>query len=178
MNELLFHIEAEFRRHKRLGEGALRQLEADDLTADPGNANSVVVLVWHIAGNLESRFTDFLTADGEKSWRNRDSEFEARDASLSEVMGKWKRGWDTLFSALADLTKEDLAKTVTIRNVPHTVDEALLRAVGHVAYHVGQIVYLAKWFRGDAWDYLSIPPGKSAEYAASPFPDEPPTRHA
>ncbi len=172
MNQLLSRIEAEFRRYKRLGEGALRQMAADDLVADPGNANSGAVIVWHIAGNLESRFTDFLTADGEKPWRNRDSEFEARNASPSEIMEKWERGWSTLFAALADLTEEDLATTVLIRSVPHAVDEALLRAMAHVAYHVGQIVYLGKWFRGGAWEYLTIPPGQSAAYNAHPAPEK------
>lgn len=168
MNELLAHIEAEYRLYKRLGEGALRQMEANDLVADPDNANSAAVIVWHLAGNLESRFMDFLTADGEKPWRHRDAEFESRHVSRPEITEKWDRGWDILFAALADLTEEDLTRTVTIRGVPIRVDAALLRSMAHVAYHVGQIVYLGRRFQGEAWEYLTIPPGQSAAYNESP----------
>ena len=176
MNELLAHIDAEYRLYKRLGEGALRQMEADDLVADPENANSAAVIVWHLSGNLESRFTDFLTADGEKPWRHRDAEFESRHASRPEIMEKWERGWDILFAALGDLAGEDLNRTVTIRGLPVRVDAALLRSMAHVAYHVGQIVHLARRYRGETWEYLTIPPGQSAAYNENPILEKAGTR--
>jgi uncharacterized damage-inducible protein DinB len=162
-------IEAEYHRYRILGERAFSQLDAEDLVAGSEHAISIATIVWHVAGNLESRFTDFLTTDGEKPWRNRESEFESRDVSSSEVAAKWDRGWGVLFDALEELTDDDLTSSVTIRSVPHRVDEALLRSLAHAAYHVGQIVYLAKSFRGDDWEYLSIPPGQSEAYNANPM---------
>ena len=165
---LLPLIEAEFVRYKLLGERAKGQLQPDELLARTERGNSIAIIVWHVSGNLESKFTDLLTTDGEKPWRNRDTEFEPRDASPAEVAEKWERGWRVLFAALAELTDDDLAAPVTIRGVPFRVDEALLRSLAHVAYHVGQIVLLAKSFRGDEWEYLSIPPGQSEAYNANP----------
>ena len=161
-------IEAEYQRYRILGERAFGQLDAEDLVAGSEHAISIATIVWHVAGNLESRFTDFLTTDGEKPWRNRESEFEARDVPPSEVAAKWDRGWGVLFDTLRELTDDDLASGVTIRRVPHRVDEALLRSLAHAAYHVGQIVYLAKSFRGEDWRYLSIPPGQSEAYNENP----------
>ena len=161
-------IEAEYQRYRILGERAFRQLDAEDFVAGSEHAISIATIVWHVAGNLESRFTDFLTTDGEKPWRDRESEFEARDVSPAEVAGKWDRGWGVLFDTLAELTDDDMASEVTIRSIPHRVDEALLRSLAHAAYHVGQIVYLAKSFCGDDWEYLSIPPGQSEAYNANP----------
>jgi len=165
---LLSLIEAEYQRYKALGEGTFRQLSAEELVTDSAVANSIAMIVWHVAGNLESRFTDFLTTDGEKPWRKRDSEFEPRTPSRDEIQEKWDRGWRILFASLRELTDDDLGRTVRIRGVPMGVDEALLRSVAHAAHHVGQIVYLGKCFRGDSWEYLSIPPGKSDEYNANP----------
>src|SRR5690606_20767644 len=116
----------------------------------------------------ESRFTDFMNSDGEKPWRDRESEFASRSVSLAEVQEKWDRGWGVLLSELETLTDADLTKTVTIRGVPLRVDEALLRSLAHASYHVGQIVYVAKVLKGGDWKYLSIPPGGSAEYNANP----------
>ena len=161
-------IEAEYRRYKALGEGTFRQLSSEDLVTDTAGANSIAMIVWHIAGNLESRFTDFLTTDGEKSWRNRDSEFEPRTPSRAEIEEKWARGWRILSGSLQQLTDDDLSGSVIIRGVSMDVDEALLRSLAHASYHVGQIVYLGKCFRGDSWESLSIPPGKSEEYNANP----------
>lgn len=165
---LLSLIEDEYGRYKALGEGTMRQLSADELVTDTAGTNSIAMIVWHIAGNLESRFTDFLTTDGEKPWRNRESEFEPRTPSRAEIEEKWERGWRVLFGSFQELTDDDLGRTVMIRGVPMGVDEALLRSVAHAAHHVGQIVYLGKCFRGDSWEYLSIPPGKSEEYNANP----------
>lgn len=161
-------VEAEYRRYRILGERAMLQVEPEELHERSGRGNSIATIVWHLAGNLESRFTEFLTTDGEKPWRNRDAEFEVRNASVEEVAEKWERGWDVLFGALAELGDEDLAAGVTIRGVPFRVGEALLRSLAHAAYHVGQIVLLARAFRGDDWEYLSIPPGGSEAYNANP----------
>ena len=165
---LLQLIEAEFVRYKLLGERAMRQVRPDELHVRGEHGNSVAIIVWHVSGNLESKFTDLLTTDGEKPWRDRDSEFELRDVSRAEVAEKWERGWGVLFGALAELTDDDLAAPITIRGVPFRVDEALLRSLAHLAYHVGQIVLLAKSFRGDEWEYLSIPPGQSEAYNRNP----------
>lgn len=164
----LAFIEAEYRRYKILGERAFNQLDAPRLVAGSEHASSIATIVWHVAGNLESRFTDFLATDGEKPWRDRESEFEPREASPDEVAAKWDRGWGVLFDTLARLTDDDLTSEVAIRRVPHRVDEALLRSLAHAAYHVGQIVYLAKSFRGEDWVYLSIPPGQSDAYNENP----------
>lgn len=161
-------IEAEYQRYRILGERAFGQLNAEQLATGSEHASSISTIVWHVAGNLESRFTDFLTTDGEKPWRDRESEFEPRVASPEEVSARWDRGWGVLFDTLSQLTDDDLTSGVTIRRVPHRVDEALLRSLAHAAYHVGQIVYLAKSFRGDDWEYLSIPPGQSDAYNENP----------
>lgn len=165
---LLPLIEAEFMRYKLLGERALRQVRPEELHERCDEGNSIAIIVWHVAGNLESKFTDLLTADGEKPWRNRDTEFEPRDVSPADVAEKWERGWRVLLGALAELTDDDLAAPITIRGVPFRVDEALLRSLAHLAYHMGQIVLLARSFRGEEWEYLSIPPGQSETYNANP----------
>jgi hypothetical protein len=158
-------VESEYRRYKRLGDESLRQLDGDALTRHPpGDGNSVAMLVWHLSGNLRSRFTDFLTTDGEKPWRDRESEFAARAVSPAEVTAKWEDGWSILFAALAALADADLPRTVKIRGQDLTVLEALHRSMAHASYHVGQIVFLARSLRGERWQWLSIPPGKSDEY--------------
>jgi len=164
MRDLIASIEAEYRRYKTLGEGAINQLADSQLAQVAGTGNSIVTIVWHLAGNLKSRFTDFLTADGEKPWRDRDSEFLAREVSRKELQAKWEDGWRVLFAALTDLSDVDLGRTVTIRGEPHTVVQALHRSLAHASYHVGQIVYEAKALRGADWRYLSIPPGQSARF--------------
>lgn len=164
----LAYLEAESRRYRMLATRAMQQTDDADLQAPGPGGNSIVTLVWHVAGNLESRFTDFLTTDGEKPWRDRDSEFVERTPTRAELRARWDRGWDTLTETLAALTDEDLTRTITIRGVPLRVDEALLRSLGHVSYHVGQIVQLAKASCGDRWETLSVPPGGSAAYNRSP----------
>ena len=161
-------IDAEYRRYKVLGEGALEQLDAQELLVDAEGVNSVATIVWHIAGNLESRFTDFLETDGEKPWRDRESEFERRLATPAEVRAQWEKGWGVVLNALDQLADEDLSGTITIRGVPLRVDEALFRSLAHTSYHVGQIVHIAKGLRSSSWKYLSIPPGGSAAYNADP----------
>ena len=161
-------IAAEFRRYKLLGEAAIAQVGDADFARAPEESNSIATIVWHIGGNLKSRFTDFRTADGEKPWRNRDEEFEARVVSREELLAKWASGWETLFGALASLSDADLDKTVTIRGQPFTISDALLRSLAHTSYHVGQIVYVAKSMRGSEWRTLSIPKGGSKTYNQNP----------
>lgn len=169
MRDIVASIEGEYRRYRKLGIETMEQLDRGQLVARPsGESNSVATLVWHVSGNLESRFTDLLTTDGEKSWREREAEFAARDASPQEVRAKWDRGWDVLMDALAGLDDDDLDGTITIRGVEHTVAEALHRSLAHTAYHVGQMTYLGKMYRGEEWTYLSIAPGRTAAYNRAP----------
>jgi len=175
MREILSSIEGEWRRYKVLGEGALAQARDSELGGiDPGG-NSLAVIVAHIGGNLKSRFADFLTTDGEKSWRDRDSEFVPRpDITRRQLMDTWNDGWATLFDALRPLMDADLTRTVTIRGEKFLVFEALHRLLAHTSYHVGQIVYIAKALRGTDWNCLSIPLGKSQEYNQNPWHEKPP----
>ena len=156
----------QLRGYKRLGEGALSQLQDEEfLSALDAEANSVAVLVKHLAGNMRSRFRDLLTSDGEKPDRHRDQEFELGPGTTrDEVMRWWEEGWAVVFSALEGLKPEDLELTVYIRKEPHSVLQAINRQLAHYAYHVGQIVLLAKHFRGAEWKSLSIPRGKSEEF--------------
>jgi hypothetical protein len=175
MRQILGSIEGEYRRYKALGEKAIAQLNDEQLAQASGpESNSLTALVWHISGNLESRFTDFLKSDGEKPWRDRDSEFASRAVSRAELTEKWERGWTVVFRSLAELGDEHLQATVTIRGVPFSVGEALHRSLAHASYHVGQIVFLAKALRGGEWRYLTIPPGSSAAYNADPFAEKAP----
>jgi hypothetical protein len=151
-------VRLQFTRLKKLAEDALAQVADEELsvTLDP-ESNSLAVIVKHMAGNLRSRFTDFLTSDGEKPDRNRDGEFEIDGTPSREaVLADWERGWTVLFEALDALTEDDLLLEVTIRGEPLTVVQALDRQMTHHAYHVGQIVFLAKHFRSSAWRNLSI----------------------
>ncbi len=152
---------------KGLAERALAQVGDDDLhrTLD-GEANSIAVIMQHMAGNLRSRFTDFLTSDGEKPDRRRDAEFESSGASRAALVSRWEEGWGCLFGALAELRGDDLLRTVYIRAEPHTVVKALHRQLTHQAYHVGQIVLLARHFAGARWVTLSVPKGQSEAFNA------------
>lgn len=158
-----------FRGYKRLGEGAFAQLQDRDFfyVPDP-ESNSIATIVKHIAGNMRSRWTDFLTSDGEKPDRNRDTEFEMNSGTTREqVMQWWEAGWKLVFDAVGALQPEDLARTVYIRGEAHTVLQAINRQMMHYAYHVGQILYLGKHIRQNEWKSLSVPKGKSADYNAS-----------
>ena len=160
----------EFKRLKALADGAMSQITPDQFFAAASeDDNSIAVIVKHVAGNLLSRWTDLLTSDGEKPDRNRDSEFEIAAGDTHQVlMSQWESGWAALFSALEPLTDSDLERAITIRGEPHTVLQAINRQLTHYAYHVGQIVYLAKHHAGKSWRSLSIPKGKSAEFNARP----------
>jgi len=164
----LDEVRRQFRGHKRLGEGAMSQLKDEDFfVARDSETNSIAVLVKHLAGNMRSRFVDFLTSDGEKPDRYRDQEFEIGPSTTrAEVMKWWETGWAHVFAAIESLKPDDVMKTVTIRGEPHTVLQAINRQVAHYAYHVGQIVFLAKHLRAGEWRSLSIPRGKSEEFNA------------
>ena len=158
----------EYRRYKALAEAAIGQVGDAELTQlGPAGGNSIDMLVRHLAGNLKSRFTDFRTSDGEKPWRHRDDEFEMASLNRADLMASWEGAWVTVLDEVSKLTDADLGKTVTVRRQPLRIDEALHRSLAHTAYHVGQIVYLAKAMRGDAWRTLSIPKGQSEEYNRS-----------
>lgn len=150
-----------FVKQKVMGERVFAQLEFGDWHATlDAESNSIAVLVRHLAGNLTSRFTDFLTTDGEKASRDRDGEFEATTLPPSDLLAEWDSGWSVLLTALSELEETDLLKTITIRGVEHSVMEALLRAYDHSGYHVGQIVMLGKHLRGERWETLSTPKAK------------------
>jgi hypothetical protein len=156
----------QMRGHKHMGENAMSQLRDEDffVTLDP-EANSVAILVKHLAGNMRSRFTDFLTSDGEKPNRFRDREFELSPATTrGELMTWWEEGWTCVFTAIDPLKPEDVMRTVPIRGEPHTVLQAINRQIAHYAAHIGQIVFLAKHLRSNEWKTLSIPRGKSEEF--------------
>lgn len=155
----------QFSAYKTLGEKAIVQVSDEKLHDSPAeNLNSIAVIMKHLSGNMQSRWTDFLTADGEKPWRKRENEFHDNFTSRSELMRSWNEGWSKLFTELDALDPEDLTRTVYIRNETHTVIEAIHRQLTHYAYHVGQIVYLAHLYSENNWQYLSIPPGKTEEY--------------
>ena len=162
----LEEIGRQLRGHKRMAEAAMAQLDDKQFftTIDP-ESNSVAIIVKHIAGNARSRFADFLISDGEKPDRHRDREFEmATNATREEVMRWWEEGWAIVFATLASLQPEDVQRTITIRNEPHTVVQAFNRALGHYAQHIGQIVFLAKHLRSSQWKTLSIPRGQSENF--------------
>ena len=154
-----------FDYYKTLGEKAMAQITDEALFHMPDEkSNSISVIVKHLHGNMLSRWTDFLTTDGEKEWRDRDSEFEETIETRDEVMKQWNEGWACVFSALNTLHPEDFDKTVYIRNMGQTVLEAIMRQMAHYAYHIGQIVYLARLFNEGDWKTLTIPKGGSATY--------------
>lgn len=172
MTDLAAHyldeVRRQFRGYKRFGEGAMSQLKDEELftTIDP-ESNSIAILVKHLAGNMRSRFTDFLTSDGEKPDRNRDQEFEITPStSRADVMRWWEEGWERVFSTIASLKPDDLLRTVTIRGEPHTVLQAINRQLAHYSAHVAQMVFLAKHLRSSEWKTISIPRGKSQEFSA------------
>jgi len=165
-SHFLEEVRRQMRGHKRQAEGAFAQLREEDffVTLDP-ESNSVAVLIQHIAGNMRSRFTDFLTSDGEKPDRHRDREFEmAGKPSRAQLMQAWEQGWSVVFQALDSLQPQHAMQTVYIRQEPHTVVQALNRALAHYAFHIGQIVFLAKHLRSSDWKTLSVPRGKSEEF--------------
>lgn len=167
---LLESYQGRFRNVRELGEGALRQVRDDEWHRTIGaNENSVAVIIQHLHGNMLSRWTDFLTTDGEKPARNRDGEFEEDPARSSDAcLALWNEGWHCLESALESLAEEDLTKTIYIRQQPLSALDAINRQLSHCSYHVGQIVQLTRHFRGEEWQTLSIARGRSSAYKARP----------
>jgi hypothetical protein len=159
-------VRRSFRGYKRLADGGIAQIDdADFFRAPDPESNSIAVIVKHIAGNLRSRWKDFLTTDGEKPDRNRDQEFVlTAEDTRPDLMRRWEESFQIVFDEIAALTAEDFSRTVTIRGEPHTILQAMNRSVMHTAYHVGQILYVGKHLRGAQWTMLSIPKGKSAEF--------------
>jgi hypothetical protein len=155
----------ELRKTKRMAERALEQLGDDDFyfRLNP-HQNSIQVILKHLAGNMRSRWTDFLTTDGEKQDRDRESEFVEQRLPRDQVMRRWEQGWACVFAALEPLTDDDLPRTVHVRGEPLTVAQAAVRQVAHYAYHVGQVLLIAKHLRGEKWNYLTVPPGGSAAF--------------
>jgi hypothetical protein len=164
-NEYLKVVRERFKSVKDLGDKTINQLSEDDIHWILNEeSNSVAVIVKHLSGNMVSRWSDFLTSDGEKSCRNRDQEFENNISSKQELIAIWEKGWNILFDTLSDLGEQDLLKTIYIRSESHTVVDAIERQMAHYAYHVGQIVYIGKQLKDKDWKSLSIPKGKSVEY--------------
>jgi uncharacterized damage-inducible protein DinB len=160
---------SQLRKYKKMGEDAMAQVgDSDFFQLLDNDANSIALVVKHMAGNMRSRWRDFLKSDGEKPDRYRDTEFEIYDDDKRDsLMARWEAGWKLVFDAVEPLTETDLSKTIYIRDEPHSVLEALNRQLTHYAYHVGQIVFLAKHFAGSKWKSLSIPKGKSKEFEVS-----------
>lgn len=163
----------QFRYYKMLGDKTFTQLSDEELFRMPGvNSNSIGIIVKHLWGNMMSRWTDFLNSDGEKEWRNREAEFEADIKDREELLAKWEAGWDCVFTALGGLKEEDLSRIIYIRNQGHTLTEAIHRQMAHYAYHVGQIVFIGRMYKGKSWISLSIAKGASKAFNEKKFEQE------
>ena len=168
----------QFLYYKTLGEKAMAQLEPQQLFYSPDDdTNSIALIVKHLYGNMLSRWTDFLTSDGEKEWRNRDDEFQDPYTDRETLMQKWNEGWHCLFTALDTVTPQNLNSVIYIRNEGHTVVEAINRQLAHYPYHIGQIVFFAKQIKKSPWQSLSIPKNNSAQYNSQKFAEEKGTRN-
>lgn len=162
-----------FQYYKMLGDKTFEQIETKDIQWQYNSeSNSLAIIVKHMVGNMLSRWTNFLSEDGEKSWRQRDSEFEYAYFSKDDMIAAWEKGWDCLFNAITPLQDDDFERIVYIRNQGHTVTEAINRQLAHYSYHVGQIVFLGKMIKGNEWKSLSIPKGKSSKYNTEKFSKE------
>jgi hypothetical protein len=169
-NDYLESIKKQFQYYKMLGDKTFAQLSEEAFFWQFNeDSNSIAIIVNHLSGNMLSRFTDFLTSDGEKEWRNRDAEFEVSATTKQEVLIQWEKGWNCFLHALTALTEEDLGKIVYIRNQGHTVTEALNRQLAHYPYHIGQIVMLGKMLAQQPWESLSIPKGGSKTFNDAKF---------
>ncbi|MFY0480979.1 DUF1572 family protein [Flavobacterium sp. PLA-1-15] len=166
-------VKKQFLYYKMLGEKAFGQLESEQLFVSLNeNTNSIAVIVKHLSGNMLSRWTDFLTTDGEKEWRNRDDEFEDTIQTKEELIAFWNQGWDCFLTTLESLETNHLSQIIYIRNEGHTVIEAINRQLAHYPYHIGQIVFYAKLLKKNEWNSLSIPKNKSSSYNADKFSKE------
>ena len=178
MTDFLTSARKQFAYYQLLGEQAMSQVTDEQLFWQPNAvSNSLAVIVKHLSGNMLSRWTDFLTTDGEKPWRAREAEFDNDLTTRAQVLAAWQAGWQCLFAALDALTPADLDRTIYIRHQGHSVTEAINRQLAHYPYHVGQLVYLARLLAGAAWQSLSIPRGTSAAYNAEKFAQPPHQEH-
>lgn len=169
-NNYLSSIKKQFRYYQSVGDRAIAQVSEEQMHWQYNSeSNSIAVIIKHVAGNSISRWSDFLTSDGEKDWRNRDEEFEDSSSSKGELIELWNKGWQCLYNAIDSLTSEDLLHIIHVRNEPHTVIEAINRQLAHIPYHVGQIVLLAKMIAGQTWTSLTIPKGGSKAFNADKF---------
>jgi len=156
-----------FKEYKALGDRTFLQLNDEEMHFQPNDAsNSIAIIIQHMHGNMLSRWTNFLTEDGEKEWRKRDDEFEIHHYSKQQLIDIWEEGWKVLFGALESLKEDDLMNTITIRSQPLIVVDAINRQIAHYSYHVGQIVYIGRWIKNDDWKNLSIPKGASQQFNA------------
>lgn len=154
--------------YKELGDNTFAQLNETDFHYQPDeDSHSIAIIIQHVAGNMQSRFTNFLTEDGEKEWRRRDSEFEEQHLSKVQLLQLWNEGWNCFLNTVKSLNEEDLLKTITIRSEKLSVIDALNRQLAHYPYHVGQVVYIGKMIKKEQWKSLSIPKGKSDEFNSS-----------
>lgn len=177
-NDYLKSAKKLFQYYQSLGDRTFDQLKDEQLFLQVNpESNSIATIVKHLSGNMLSRWTDFLNSDGEKEWRDRESEFENDIDSREKMISMWNQGWQCLFNALDGLKPEDLEKEIYIRNMGHVVIDAINRQLSHYAYHVGQIVFIGKMLCTDEWKSLSIPRGKSGEYNARKFAEPKHTEH-
>ncbi|MGI4734008.1 MAG: DUF1572 family protein [Janthinobacterium lividum] len=176
--DFLTSARKQFAYYQLLGEQAMSQVSDEQLNWQPNAAsNSIATIVQHLSGNMLSRWTDFLTTDGEKPWRAREAEFDHRLRTRAEVLAQWQAGWQCLFAALDALTPADFERLIYIRHQGHTVTEAINRQLAHYPYHVGQLVFIARLAVDEAWQSLSIPRGTSAAYNAEKFALPPHQEH-
>jgi uncharacterized damage-inducible protein DinB len=178
MEGYLESIVKQFHYYKSLGDKTFEQLSFDEMQNEiDENSNSISIIAKHLSGNMLSRWTNFLTEDGEKTWRQRDLEFHNTFENKEDIISYWNKGWQCLFEAIEPLDNKDLEQIIYIRNQGHTVTEALNRQLSHYAYHVGQIVFLGKLLKGKDWVSLSIPKGDSSKYNKDKFSKEKSRRH-
>ncbi|MGB0914906.1 MAG: DUF1572 family protein [Crocinitomicaceae bacterium] len=176
MSSYLSSFKKQFQYYRDLGDKTFSQVSDEGLFWQYNEeSNSIATIVKHIHGNMMSRWTDFLTTDGEKEWRKRDEEFECDIKSREELLKIWNEGWDCLFNAINPLTEADMNKVIYIRNMGHSIDEAINRQLAHYPYHVGQIVFIGKMLQNENWESLSIAKGTSKEYNKDKF-SKPKTR--
>jgi hypothetical protein len=178
MNSFIENALKQFEYYKSLGTKTIDVLTLDELNFKPSKeSNSITIIIQHLSGNMLSRWTDFLTTDGEKSWRNRDAEFEDNVFTKEEILAIWNKGWDCLMDTLHTLKEEDLSTIIYIRNMGQTVQDAINRQLCHYSYHVGQIVFLGKLIKDINWTSLSIPKNSSASYNKEKFEKDKSIKH-
>jgi len=177
-NTYISGIIKQFEYYKTVGDKTIAVLSFEEMNYQPNeDSNSISIIVKHMVGNMLSRWTNFLTEDGEKEWRQRDEEFEASYTTKEELLDAWEKGWRCLFDAISPLHESDMNTIIYIRNEGHTVAEAIFRQLGHYPYHIGQMAYIGKLLKGDQWVSLSIPKGNSKSYNQDKFSKDKGTRH-